>query len=488
MSRSRARPLPFETEIVAIASTGSGLGLDPRGKPVRVRWAAPHSRVLVQPGGKEKGEPAAQRMATVRPAAGHVEARCASYRLCGGCKLQEVPTDEQRAWRHTVVQQAVLGSPAPDSSALAGVTVHPPVAASPAWGYRNRIELSFGARRYLNDADHRAQASIEGRFLGFHAAGRFDRIVDLDRCEIVDEDVNRLIAAARTALLRDDGASVWDVRTQSGALKYLQLRHAPSTGELLIALFTPVLPELEPEVERLADALFATPLERTRLVGFEWVVDDGVADVARGETRRTWGRPHLEERLGDATFRISRTSFFQTSTEGANSLFTTVGEALGEGGTLLDLYCGAGSIGLFLAKRFDRIVGIEVVPEAVEDARHNARHSGIQAEFFAAKVEEVPELLQGHPRPLRVVVDPPRAGLHPDAAKAIAALDADTLVYVACNPASLGRDRAVFEAAGWRLTDLWTVDLFPHTAHVEAVARFVRRTSVSEPPTSGSPP
>lgn len=482
MSRSRTRPLPFETEIVAIAPTGSGVGVDPRGKPVRVRWAAPHSRVLVQPGGKEKGEAAAQRIATLRPAAGHVEARCASYRLCGGCKLQEVPVDEQRAWRHAVVQQAVLGESAP-----AGVTVHPPVAASPAWGYRNRIELSFGARRYLNEADHRAQASIDGRFLGFHAAGRFDRIVDLDRCEIVDDDVNRLIAAARAVLLREGGASVWDVRTQSGALKYLQLRHAPSTGELLVALFTPVLPELEPEIELLANALFAAPLDHARLVGFEWVVDDGVADVARGETRRTWGRPHLEERLGDATFRISRTSFFQTSTEGAHRLFSTVGQALGEGGTLLDLYCGAGSIGLFLAKRFERIVGVEVVPEAVEDARHNAQHSGIQAEFFAAKVEDVPELLQGHPRPLRVVVDPPRAGLHPDAAKAIAALDADALVYVACHPASLGRDRLIFEAAGWQLTDLWTVDLFPHTAHVEAVARFVRRPTASESPTVRSP-
>jgi hypothetical protein len=161
------------------------------------------------------------------------------------------------------------------------VNVHPAVAASSAWGYRNRIELSFGARRYLSEADHRAQAPIEGRFLGFHAAGRFDRIVDLDRCEIVDEDVNRLIAATRAVLLRPDGASVWDVRTQSGALKYLQLRHAPSTGELLMALFTPVLPELEPEVELLANALFATPLDHSRLVGVEWVVDEGVADVGR---------------------------------------------------------------------------------------------------------------------------------------------------------------------------------------------------------------
>jgi 23S rRNA (uracil1939-C5)-methyltransferase len=472
MARTRRSTEPFEVEITSLLPPGFGVASDPDGRPIRVRGAPPESRQLIQINGRQKGELLARRIAMVRPPPDAVVPRCAVFGLCGGCTLQELSPERQRAHRHQFAMEAVRG-PSP----VAGVQEHPPTPASPTWSYRNRVELSFGVRQYVSEADHLAGAPVEGRFLGFHAPGRFDRVVDTGRCEIAGEPMNAVIEVARAMLLHPDAPPPWDNRAHVGALRYLQVRHAPSTHELLVALFTtsdPAGTGVEAAAAAFAEALLSLPPDRARVVGVEWVVDDGVADVARGETRRTWGRPWLEEQLGAARLRISRTSFFQTSTIGAARLYDIVGDALGAGGTLLDLYCGAGSIGLYLGGRFDRTFGVEVVPEAVADAAANAAASGVEAEYAAARVEDVPALLADHPRPVRVVVDPPRAGLHPVAARAIAALEADVLVYVACHAPSLGRDRAALEAGGWRLTDLWTVDLFPHTGHVEVVARFTR--------------
>ncbi|HMV67460.1 MAG TPA: methyltransferase domain-containing protein, partial [Myxococcota bacterium] len=350
----------------------------------------------------------------------------------------------------------------------------PPVEASAPWGYRNRVELSYGPARYLTDDELHAGVPRAGRFLGFHAPGWFDRIVDVTRCELVHDDLNALIAALRAVTLAPDAPPPWDNRDHTGDLRYVRLRHAPTTGDVLVSLYTRDADALEPFVERVAEAVLATPLTSCRVAGFEWVGGDGKADVARGRTRRVWGDPWVEERLGPLRLRLSRETFFQSSTDGGRALYDVIGRALGEGGALLDLYCGAGTIGMYLAGQFDRVLGVEVVAQAIEDARANAERNGVSIELVAAPMEEALHHLAQQDRPLRVVVDPPRAGLHPKVTRAIADLDADVLVYVACHPASLGRDHPTLTRGGWELTDLWTVDLFPHTGHVESVARFAR--------------
>jgi 23S rRNA (uracil1939-C5)-methyltransferase len=230
----------------------------------------------------------------------------------------------------------------------------------------------------------------------------------------------------------------------------------------------------EADVTIVAEALMAAGAH-----GVIWGVDDGVADVARGVVQRTWGSATIEEHLTTASgrtvsYRLSATSFFQTNTAGAQLLYDTVGEALIGSGTLLDLYCGTGAIGLFLADRFSAVVGVEVIEAAVRDAEENAVRNGVEASYRVARVEDALDCLEID-GPVSAVVDPPRAGLHPKVAKALATWKgAEELIYVACGPAALGRDAAVLEEGGWRLTDLWTVDMFPQTGHVEMVARFVR--------------
>ena len=464
MSRRRRHLPPCEVEITGLGPKGVGQGTAPDGRAILVRGAPPGSRVHVRPFKRKQSTWHARRVHLVRPPVDAVTPPCPLFGLCGGCILQELPLAAQREARHRMaLGQVAEGLP------LDGVTVHPPRGPDAAYGYRNKVELSFGVRRYLSESDHASGLPVEGRFLGFHAPGRFDRVVDAEACLLVDAPLNRALAAVRRVALADGMPAPWDVRSHTGFWRHLRLRHGVRTDQVLVGLYTASPPEGgEAAVQAVAEALLADP----SVVGVQWLVNDGVADVARGEPRRTWGQDWLEERLGRITYRLSLDAFFQTNTPAAEVLYDTIGEALaGTGGHLLDLYCGTGAIGLYLSDRFDRVTGIEEVASAVEDARANAARNGVQGTWTTSRVEDALDTL---PEGARLVVDPPRAGLHPKVARRLARTAGDRLVYVACNPASLGRDGAVLAEGGWRLTDVWSVDLFPQTGHVELVGRFER--------------
>jgi 23S rRNA (uracil1939-C5)-methyltransferase len=460
---SRVPIPPFELEVEHLDDRGHGLGVGPRGRTVRVRGAPPGARLLVGILGRTKKGFDARRIATIRPPPDAVAPRCAVFGLCGGCTLQELPLARQRALKVEAALRSLGGAP----------VVHPLRGVPEGFGHRNKIELSFGTRRYVSEEDRRAGAPLEGRFLGFHAPGRFDRVVDAERCELVPEAMNHALRVVRSRVLREDSPPTWNARIHEGFWRHLVLRSSEDTGEVLAVLVT--APGDRAPVADLAEALRAHP--EARVTGVAWAVNPGVADVARGEIVETWGAEALVDRIDGRPFRVGPWSFFQTTTTGAALLYRTVGEALGRGGTLLDLYCGTGTVGLVLADGFDRVVGVEENPHAVADARANAAALGVDATYVAGRTEDALHVLDTTPSPRRIVVDPPRVGLHPAAARALAGAHADVLVYVACHPASLGRDRAALEAGGWRLEAVWPLDLFPQTAHLEVVARFVREAA-----------
>ncbi|MFT6233703.1 MAG: 23S rRNA (uracil1939-C5)-methyltransferase [Myxococcota bacterium] len=416
----------------------------------------------------------ARRTAMIRPPASVATPQCGQFALCGGCQLQELGIEAQRVAR---TRKAMADIEAKDTS-LADVTIHPTRFAADTYNYRNKVELSFGVSRYLSEADHAKGFAIDGRFLGFHAPGRFDRVVDAPRCEIAKEPLNAVLERTREVLLPEDGPALYDVRDNTGFLRHLLLRLGVATGEVMAVLYT-ATPTSDAEREAAmawGEAVSKLTIEGATVTSVQWAINDGVADVARGATEHVWGQERIHERLGDVIFDLSATSFFQTNTAGAIVLYDTIGEALtSKSRTLLDLYCGTGSIGLYLASRVDTVIGIEEREDAVEDARRNAERSGVTATFTAGKVEHHLDSLAVPGAAL--VVDPPRVGLHPKVAKALATADADELIYVACSPASLGRDAVILQAGHWKLTDLWTVDLFPHTGHIEMVGRFVRQQS-----------
>lgn len=486
MARKRRHLPPFEVEITSLGKGGAGEGLAPDGKTVRVRPAPVGARLRVVPTGRKKGTWIARRLARIRPPVSGARPPCDAFGVCGGCVLQEMSLPAQREAKHTQALQDIVEAMGPaGEGALDGASIHAVRGAPEAYHYRNKVELSFGGARFLAEEDHRAGAPIDGRWLGFHAPGRFDRVADAERCWLVSEAANALLGTLRRTVLDESDVPLWHPRAHTGVWRHALLRQGFATGELLVALYT--TSQADPgDVDRVARALLETALPAEHdLVGVVWYVNDGVADVARGERRQVWGRDTLEECLdrspvpgrpgGQVHFRLSPESFFQTSTAGAQVLYDTIAEALGRPHrTLLDLYCGIGSIGLVLADHVGRVIGVEEVEASVADARTNAARAGVQAEYRAARMEDALDVLYAELDDAVVVVDPPRAGLHPKVARRLATLAADTLVYVACKPGSLGRDAAILAEGGWRMEALWTVDLFPQTGHIEAVARFVR--------------
>ncbi|MCO4745690.1 MAG: 23S rRNA (uracil(1939)-C(5))-methyltransferase RlmD [Proteobacteria bacterium] len=473
MSRRR-RLDPFDLRIDGLAKGGVGCGVAPDGKSMHVRGAPPGSVIHVVPQGFRKGTWQGRRVRMVEEPPEMVAPKCAVFGLCGGCQLQELPLDAQRVHKTKLAVTQALGEAGPEN-----VQVHPTRGAADAYGYRNKVELSFGVSRFLSEEDHANGVPIEGRFIGMHAPGRFDRVVDSERCELIPEAGNQALTLVRKHALAESAPIPWNVREHTGFWRHLMIRASEVDRELLIALYTASPEEGAAEVvTALAEALMAFEYaDGWSVAGVIWGINDGVADVARGEVQQLWGRDTIQESLLGRRYRLSATAFFQTSTKGAERLYETIGEALGSpSGTLVDLYCGTGSIGITLAEGFDRVVGVELVEAAIHDARANAEANGVTAEFRVGKVEDALDVLKSTEGRRSLVVDPPRAGLHPKVAKALATATAEVLVYVACNPASLGRDRAFLEAGGWKLAELWVVDLFPHTGHTEVVGRFVRDT------------
>jgi 23S rRNA (uracil1939-C5)-methyltransferase len=470
---SRRRLNPHEVEITGLGPRGTGTGVASDGKPMVVRAAPPGARVLVRPAGRRKGVWKGRRLATIRPPADAVDPPCPAFGLCGGCTLQELALDAQRRHKwERVVQVVAAGLDLTPEALQSRCEVHPVVGAPDGYGYRNKVEFSFGNRQYLSDAAMEAGDPIEGRFLGMHAPGRFDRVVDLEECMLTGPRTREVVRQVREMALGEEAPPPYDARAHTGFWRHLLVREA-STGQVLVVVFT--APPAGDDQAEAARALCGA-LHSAGVTGVAWAVNDGVADVARGEVQRWWGDEVIEERLGSVRYQLSFQSFFQTSTHGAQQLYDVVHEAVGgtHSGTVYDLYCGTGGIGLYLASRgVERVVGIEEVAPAVEDARANAVKNQVEATFVCSKVEDALGQVEAC-RADVLVVDPPRAGLHPRVTTALAASEAGTLVYVACKPESLARDAAILEAGHYRLTQLWVVDLFPQTGHIEVVAQFRR--------------
>lgn len=473
---------PFEVDITSLGRKGVGVGEAPDGLPVEVKFAPPGARLLVAPNQKKKDRWRARRVEMISPPPDAVEPPCKVFGLCGGCNLQELGLETQRYHKWQYALNAVaepMGWTLDEMQEQ--VKVHPVRGTKEAYRYRNKVEFSWGSRRILNQEEFDAGTSFHGRFLGFHAPGHYDRIADTDQCYLISEAGNTLLGTLRTQTLHDGSPSVWDAREHTGFWRHAMIRQGFATGELMVVVYTksPTNEEEVAAVEQVAQALLETELpDSAKLVGVIWVVNDSVADVAQGEPRQIWGSDELEERLGDVSYRLSIRTFFQTSTEGAVVLYDTIKEALhNSSSTLYDLYCGTGSIGLYVGHDFQKIVGIEEVPEAIEDAKRNAEANAITwATYHASAMENALAHLPSAEERAALVVDPPRVGLHPKVAKALAKANGDPLVYVACHPPSLGRDGAILREGGWKLTDLWAVDLFPQTGHIEVVGRFVKDT------------
>jgi 23S rRNA (uracil1939-C5)-methyltransferase len=445
-----ARGDELELDVESLAYGGNGVArLD--GFVVFVRRGLPGDRVRVRITKVKRSHAEALATEVVQPGAQRVEAPCAHYPACGGCRFQDLAYDAQLVQKQQQVRDAL--------QRLGGVAEPPLEQIVPCepeiFHYRNKLEYSF-------------TATPSGAALGFHGAGRWDEVLEVDRCWLTDDVGNGIRDIVRD-WAREEGLEAYSQADGTGYLRHLVVRQGRNTGQALVQLVTAAGEKFE--TGYLVDVLRRIPEVRS----IHWSVNDSPAEVTNLPTRRLWGEEWIEEELGGLRFRVRPNAFLQTNTAMAERLYTLAAEAaaLGGGETVWDLYCGIGTIGLSLARSALTVWGIEISEESVACALENAELNGISnAAFFAGNVGEVvEELLERSGPPDVVAVDPPRAGLAGKALRRLGRIGAARLVYVSCNPTTLAGDaKRLGEEFGYEVRRVTPVDMFPHTPHVECVA------------------
>lgn len=397
-----------------------------------------------------------------------VEPFCEHFGVCGGCKWQNLPYEEQLRFKREQVF---------DQLTRIGKLDLPPVA--PTLGsaettfYRNKLEFTFAPRRWMTYEEVAAGGDIDaGAALGFHIPGRFDKVMDVHRCWLQPDPSNDIRLETKR-FCEEHGYSFYDIRQHSGLMRNLVIRTA-STGEVMVIVV--FAEEDRPRIAALLDHL----LDRfPAITSLMYMVNAKLNDSTGDIDAVLWsGRDHIFEEMEGLRFKIGPKSFYQTNSRQAYELYKVARSFADLHGdeTVYDLYTGTGTIANFVARHCARVVGIEYVPEAIEDAKHNSALNGIgNTAFFAGDMKDVlnDAFIARHGRPDVVILDPPRAGVHEDVIATILRAAPRRIVYVSCNPATQARDLALL-AGDYRVTAVQPVDMFPHTHHVENVVRLER--------------
>jgi 23S rRNA (uracil1939-C5)-methyltransferase len=444
----------LELDVESLAYGGNGVARL-NGFVVFVRRGLPGDRVRARVTKVKRSHAEALATEVVRPGPQRVEAPCAHFPACGGCRFQDLDYGAQLTQKHSQVRDAF--------QRLAGIAEPPLEEIVPCepdiFHYRNKLEYSF-------------TQTPSGAGLGFHRAGRWDEVLDIEKCWLTTDLGNGLRDAVRE-WAREEGLEAYSQEDGSGYLRHLVVREGRNTGQALVQLVTA-------RGDKFEHGYFVDVVRRFPEVrSVHWSVNETPAEVTNLPTQVLWGEEWIEEELSGLRFRVRPNAFLQTNTAMAEKLYALAREAaqLGGGETVWDLYCGIGTIGLSMASQALTVWGIEVSEESVACALENAVLNGISnAAFFAGNVGQVTqELLDRSGPPDVVVVDPPRAGLAGKALRRLGEIAAPRLVYVSCNPTTLASDVKVLRGEyGYELLRVTPVDMFPHTPHVEAVALLER--------------
>ena len=442
----------YEITIQTLGASGEGVGRA-ADFTVFVPDALPGERVLARIDEIKKTYARGKLVEVLEKSPERTEPPCPIYDSCGGCQLQHLSYEGQLHWKRQQVVDAVerIGG-------LSGIEVLPVLGAKEPWLYRNKMQFPVGKKRGKT-------------VIGCFAKGSHD-IIDTRDCRIQKDGNNTIVNVMREIVERLH-IPVYDEDRHTGVLRHIVGRIGEN-GEAMVVLVT--------ATKDLPKAKEITRLLRERVPNIKSVqqnIQTYRNNVILGrETKLLWGKPTIPDRIGRLRFSISARSFFQVNTEQAAVLYEKALEYAGLSGkeTVIDAYCGTGTITLFLAQKAHRVYGIEIVKPAIEDAKKNARDNHIKnAAFLVGDATELmPRLCHENIRPHVIVVDPPRAGCTETVLKTFAAMRPDRIVYVSCNPATLARDLAILAKLGYSTREIQPVDMFPQTSHVEAVTKLIR--------------
>ena len=467
MARKKKDIILENVRIESVAAEGKALAkVD--GAVLFVPFAVPGDIVDVKVTKKKKNYMEGYILRLVTPSEHRIEPLCSHFGICGGCKWQPLPYPMQlQAKQQQVYDQLVrIGH-------LDVPEISPIVPSDETVYYRNKLEFTFSDRRWIyQDEDPDGLSPAQRCGLGFHVGRFFDKVLDIKHCYLQKDPSNQIRLFIKEYAV-SHGLPFFNIREHTGFLRNMFIRSTEAGDIMLIICF------YHEDAEARTALLDAVSEAFPQISSLYYVINGKANDsVADQECILYKGDEAIYEHMEGLRFKIGPKSFYQTNTRQAFKLYSVAREFAGLTGeeTVYDLYTGTGTIAQFVSSKARKVIGIEYVPEAICDARENALANGItNCEFFAGDMKDIltDSFVSQHGRPDVVILDPPRAGIHPDVAQVILNAEPERIVYVSCNPASQARDLAIL-CSRYRITAVRPVDMFPHTHHVENVVRLDR--------------
>jgi len=412
---------------------------------------------------KKKGYAEAVPIYTHKAGRARIPPICQHFGTCGGCQWQHVHYAEQLAAKERLVLDKLVRI-----GHIQHPHVAPIIAANPTEYYRNKLEFTFSNSRWLSATEIGEHRPLDRRALGFHKPNYFDKVVDITHCHLQPAPSNA-IRNTLAQFARTHGLTFYDLRHNSGLLRNLIIRIA-ATGEVMV-----IVQFGQAVKEKIEQVMHHLKTQFPQLTSLQYVVNtkkhENFYDLP---VHLYHGQAHITEQLNGLKFRIGPKSFFQTNTAQAQVLYKKIRElaSLHQDEVLYDLYTGVGSIALFLAQHVRHVVGVDVTKEAIVDAHANAKLNNVgNVTFVSGAVEKLldAQFLSVHGTPHVIIIDPPRAGIHPQVVKQLLRMSPRRMVYVSCNPATQARDMAHL-CKKYQLVTAQPVDMFPHTSHIENIA------------------
>ncbi|MFM7900822.1 MAG: 23S rRNA (uracil(1939)-C(5))-methyltransferase RlmD, partial [Bacteroidota bacterium] len=433
------------------------------GKAVFVEGAVPGDVVDVTVYKRSKSFDEGRILEIITPSPDRIEPACSHFGICGGCKRQNMDYAAQLRYKEKVVDDAMrrIGG-------FSDFTMHPILGSKNTEHYRNKLEFTFTNWRYLLKEEMLDEGPKQMNGLGFHIPGKFNKVLNVDECWLQDTRSGEIRRYVRNQALKH-GYTFYNLKNQGGLLRNLVIRNTTLDEWMVVVVFG------ENQEDNMQSLLDSIRQEFPWINSLQYVVNTKRNDSLHDQTPILHsGQDHICEQLEQYRFRIGPKSFFQTNSEQALELYriTRNYANLTGGETVYDLYTGTGSIACFVSANANKVVGVEYVKEAIDDALLNANLNGINNTlFFAGDMKDVltKDFIETHGKPDVIITDPPRAGMHPDVVTRILESGADRIVYVSCNPATQARD-LILLASKYDLVEMQPVDMFPHTDHVENVA------------------
>ncbi|REJ84854.1 MAG: 23S rRNA (uracil(1939)-C(5))-methyltransferase RlmD [Bacteroidetes bacterium] len=453
--------------VTDISDNGEGLArIDNR--VVFIKGAVPGDVVNAHVYKKQKKFFQANLESIITPSPDRVIPFCTHFGVCGGCKWQHLSYEKQVEFKQKHVYDALVRI-----GKLEIPGIEPILGSVRIKNYRNRLDFSCADKKWLTKQELQSGLPMKEDVIGFHVPGRFDKVLSIENCHLMDERVNLIRNEIRSFAVKNK-FSFFDPVNQTGFLRDIIFRHTSTDEWMLIVVFRE---EKAAEIELLMNHIITRfPFITSLLYIINHKRNDTIFDLP---VNLYSGKDHITEKMGDLKFKISAKSFYQTNSYQAWELYKVAARFAGLSETELvyDLYTGTGTIANFIASRSKHVIGIDNVPDAIEDAKENSLNNGIKNTTFIAgdlKATLTNEFVAKHGTPDVIITDPPRSGMHPDTVTKMAEFSPRRIVYVSCNPSTQARDIAMISDK-YRITRVQPVDMFPHTTHVENVVLLEKK-------------